>query len=69
MDLLAPVYDVALVGQGANGLEAVELYEQYRPDILLMDIMMPFLDGISATQRLLEAHPQARRPCPVKPTR
>jgi CheY-like chemotaxis protein len=42
-----------LVGRAANGLEAVELYRQVRPDAVLMDINMPVLGGIQATRRIL----------------
>ena len=38
-----------LAGEASNGLEAVELARDYRPDVLLMDIRMPMADGIEAT--------------------
>lgn len=49
--------DIELVGQGANGQEAIALCEQYLPDIVLMDVMMPVMDGIHATKVLHERLP------------
>lgn len=45
---------------GRNGNEALSLYEIHQPDIVLMDIRMPELDGITAGKQLLERHPDAR---------
>lgn len=44
--------DIDVVGQAANGLEAVELAERLRPDVMLMDLQMPELDGVGATRRI-----------------
>lgn len=51
--LLDTVEDVAVVGSAANGREAVAVVERTRPDVVLMDIQMPGVDGIAATERLL----------------
>ncbi|BAK15104.1 response regulator containing a CheY-like receiver domain and an HTH DNA-binding domain [Solibacillus silvestris StLB046] len=44
--------DIEVVGEAKNGLEAVELVEQLSPDIVLMDLVMPEMDGIQATKKI-----------------
>jgi DNA-binding NarL/FixJ family response regulator len=52
--------DLTLVGEAADGAEAVEMAERARPDIVLMDIQMPGVDGIEATARLLQLEPSPK---------
>ena len=52
--------DVEVCALGADGDEAVELFERERPDVLLMDIQMPGSDGLGAAERILGAHKHAR---------
>ncbi|MBB5806696.1 DNA-binding NarL/FixJ family response regulator [Saccharothrix ecbatanensis] len=47
--------DVDVVGEAANGLDAVHLAERLRPDVVLMDVRMPVLDGVEATKLIAEA--------------
>jgi DNA-binding NarL/FixJ family response regulator len=54
LDLLA---DVSVVGTAGNGAEAVELVARRRPDVVLMDLHMPVLDGVGATRRIVAEHP------------
>jgi DNA-binding NarL/FixJ family response regulator len=51
---------VTVIAEASNGREAVELALFYRPDVVLMDYMMPELDGIEATRRIFESDPDIR---------
>jgi DNA-binding NarL/FixJ family response regulator len=52
--------DLQVVGEAADGAEAVALAARLHPEVVLMDVRMPVLDGITATQRLLHRVPQAK---------
>jgi len=52
--------DIALVAHGNNGKDALLLCEQYQPDVVLMDVVMPVMDGIEATNRLQKSYPHIK---------
>jgi NarL family two-component system response regulator LiaR len=52
--------DMEVVGEGTNGIEAVELAMQLNPDVILLDLIMPEMDGVEATRKILEGVPQSR---------
>src|SRR5438128_8653618 len=52
--------DMEIVGEAGNGREAVQLAEELRPDLVVMDVAMPELNGIEATRRLTASVPHTR---------
>jgi NarL family two-component system response regulator LiaR len=52
--------DISIVGQAANGAEAVRLCEEVKPDLVLMDVVMPVMDGMQATERIREKYPDLK---------
>jgi len=58
--ILAGQPDMEIVGEAGNGREAVELAEQLHPDVVVMDVAMPELNGIEATRRLAVSEPRTR---------
>ena len=55
---LSGLFDV--VGEGADGAEAVALAEEHRPTLMLLDVSMPGMDGLEALPRVREASPDTR---------
>jgi NarL family two-component system response regulator LiaR len=56
--LLAETNDIQVVGEAENGLDAVKLSKQIEPDIILMDLLMPKMDGIEATRQITTQQPK-----------
>ncbi len=52
--------DIDVVGEAGDGQAALEAYAQLRPDLVLMDIRMPVMNGVEATRRLMAREPEAR---------
>ncbi|MEE1757866.1 response regulator transcription factor [Streptomyces sp. SP18BB07] len=58
--LFEQAQDIEIQGEADNGAEAVRLAERLTPDVVLMDLRMPGMDGITATRRILAARPATR---------
>lgn len=54
------IKDITVLGRGYNGKTAVELYEQHRPDIVLLDVMMPEYDGFYGLEHIKKINPDAK---------
>jgi NarL family two-component system response regulator LiaR len=52
--------DFELVGEASDGAEAIQMVALHKPDIVLMDLMMPGMDGITATREIHKKHPQVK---------
>jgi two-component system, NarL family, response regulator NreC len=58
--ILSAEPDLTVIGETGNGLEAVQLAERFQPDVLVLDVMMPGLNGLAAVREVLRCSPQTR---------
>jgi DNA-binding NarL/FixJ family response regulator len=58
--ILSNEADITLVGEAGNGNDAIELFRQLQPDVMLMDVRMPGLDGITAAKQICAEFPDAK---------
>lgn len=58
--ILETTEEITVVGVGADGREALELYHEYKPDVLLMDIRMKEMSGLEAAEKILAQDPHAK---------
>ena len=54
------IKDITVVGRGHSGKQAVELYEKIRPDLVLLDVMMPEYDGFYGLEHIKKINPEAK---------
>src|SRR5688572_5036523 len=52
--------DLQVVAEAANGVEAIDAFERHHPDVTLLDLRMPVMEGVEAVRRIRERDPQAK---------
>jgi two-component system nitrate/nitrite response regulator NarL len=59
-NIILSLGNISVIGEAANGEEAIKLYAELKPDMVIMDISMPVMNGIDATRIIKEKYPEAR---------
>jgi DNA-binding NarL/FixJ family response regulator len=59
-NIISQEADLSVVAEAGNGAEAIEAFERHRPDVTLLDLRMPVMDGVEAVRRIREKDPAAR---------
>jgi DNA-binding NarL/FixJ family response regulator len=59
-NIIAQEADLRVVAEAANGREAVDAFQQYRPDVTLLDLRMPIMEGVEAVRQIREIDPHAK---------
>ncbi|MFC8303498.1 response regulator [Specibacter sp. NPDC057265] len=57
---LSQTQDVVVIAEGENGQEAIDLVRQHRPDVLIIDVQMPVMDGVAAIRHIVAEFPETR---------
>ncbi|MFX0028118.1 MAG: response regulator [Candidatus Hermodarchaeota archaeon] len=57
--IISKIEEIEVVGEAANGVEAISLYKKLNPDLVTMDLVMPEKGGIEATEEILKINPSA----------
>ena len=60
-NMLSDEPDIEIVGEAANGRQALSLCSRFRPDLILMDVRMPVMDGLAATKEIKQRYPEISR--------
>ena len=58
--IFAKISDISVIGEARNGIEAIKLARELKPDVILMDLMMPKKNGVQATLEILAENPEAK---------
>lgn len=58
--IIGAQHDMDLIGEAANGAEAVQLAGRLQPDVIVLDLLMPVMSGLTAIPEILQQHPEAR---------
>jgi two-component system chemotaxis response regulator CheY len=59
-NIIMQMEDFEVIGEASNGLDAIQLYQEKRPDVVTMDITMPDMDGYTAVTEILKLFPEAK---------